>query len=247
MNDMLVKSKSIMNHVADLEETFSTLQKYKMKLNLVKCAFGVTSGKLLGFMVSEHEIKANLEKIRAIQEMTAPKSIKEVQHLTGRVAALSHFVSRSAERCLPFFQTLKQSKNFCWISRCQQAFEELKNYLGSSPLLIKLESGEELFLYLAVSPVALAVVLIKEEAKIQRSIYYISRVLRDTETRYTKLKKLTYALLIAARRLRPYFQGHTITLLTNQPIKAVLHRADASERITKWTVELTEFDINYQL
>ena len=70
--------------------------------------------------------------------------------------------------------------------------------------------------------------------------------MRDTKTRYTKLRKLTYALLIAAQRLRPYLQGHTITLLTDQPIKAVLHRADAFERIVKWVVELTKFDINYQ-
>ena len=75
--------------------------------------------------------------------------------------------------------------------------------------------------------------LVKEEAKIQRSIYYISRVLRDIKIRYTKLEKLTYALLIAARSLRPYFQGHTIILLTDQPIKAVLHRADASGSIAK--------------
>ena len=125
-------------------------------------------------------------------------------------------------------------------------FEELKNYLGSSPLLAKPEPGEELFLYLAVFLVALAAVVIKEEAKIQRPIYYISRTLRDAEIRYTKLEKLTYALLIAARRLRPYFQGHTITLLTDQSIKAILHREDASGRIAKWVIELTEFDINYQ-
>ena len=98
--------------------------------------------------------------------MTAPKSIKEVQRLTGRVAALNRFVSRSVERCLPFFQTLKQSKNFCWITECQQAFEELKSYLSSPPLLARLEPGEELFLYLAVSSVALTAVLVKEEAKI---------------------------------------------------------------------------------
>ena len=93
---------------------------------------------------------------------------------------------------------------------------------------------------------ALAAVLIKEEAKVQRPIYYVSRALRDAEIRYTKLEKLIYALLIAARRLRPYFQGHTVTLLTDQLIKAVLHRADASGRIAKWAIELTEFDINYQ-
>ena len=84
VDDMLVKSKSTKNHVADLEETFSTLRKYKMKLNPIKCAFGVTSGKILGFMVPEHGIEANPEKIRAIQKMTTLKSIKEVQHLTGK-------------------------------------------------------------------------------------------------------------------------------------------------------------------
>ena len=174
VDDMLVKSKSSMNHVANLEETFNALRKYKMKLNPAKYTFGVISGKFLGFMVSGCGIEANLKKIHAIQEMTAPKSIKEVQYLTGRVAALNRFISRLVKQCLPFFQTLKQPKNFCWTSGCQQAFEELKNYLDSSPLLAKPEPGEELFLYLTVSPVALAAVLIKEEAKIQRSIYYIS-------------------------------------------------------------------------
>ena len=113
-------------------------------------------------MVSGRGIEANPEKIQAIQEMTAPKSIKEVQRLTGRIAALNHFVARSVERCLPFFQTLKQPKNFCWTSECQQAFDELRSYLSSPLLLAKPELGEELFLYLAISPMALAAVLVKE-------------------------------------------------------------------------------------
>ena len=95
-----------------------------------------------------------------------------------------------------------------------------------------------------MSPAAIRAILIKE-AKIQKPIYYISRVLRDAETRYTKLEKLTYALLITTRKLRPYFQGHTITLI-NQPIKAVLHWPNISRRIAKWAIELTEFDINFQ-
>ena len=94
---MLVKSKSSMNHVADLEETFDALRKYRMKLNPTKCTFGVTSGKFLGFMVSGCGIEANPEKIHAIQNMTAPRSIKEVQCLTGRIAALNRFVARLAE------------------------------------------------------------------------------------------------------------------------------------------------------
>ena len=119
MDDMLVKSKSSMNHIADLEEAFGTLRKYKMKLNPTKCAFEVTSEKFLGFMVSGCEIEANPEKICTIQEMAVPKSIKEVQRLTRRVAALNRFIARSVEQCLPFFQTLKQPKNFCWTPECQ--------------------------------------------------------------------------------------------------------------------------------
>ena len=103
VDDMLVKSRSSGNHVADLEETFGALRKYRMKLNPTKCTFGVTSGKFLGFMVSGCGIEANPKKIHAVEKMTTPKSIKEVQCLTGRVAALNRFVSRSAERCLPFF------------------------------------------------------------------------------------------------------------------------------------------------
>ena len=99
-----------------------------MKLNPTKCAFGVTSGKFLGFMVSGHRIEANSEKIHAIQEMTTPKSIKEVQRLTGRVAALNRFIARSVERCLPFFQILKRPKVFCWTTECQQVFKELRSY-----------------------------------------------------------------------------------------------------------------------
>ena len=156
-----------MNHVVDLEKTFSTLQKYKMKLNPAKYTFRVTSEKFLGFMVSERGIEANPKKIRAIQKMITLKSIKKVQRLTGRVAALNRFISRSAKWCLSFFQTLKQSKNFYWTTECQQAFKELKNYLDSPSLLAKPECGKELFLYLAVSPVAFAAILVKEEVKIQ--------------------------------------------------------------------------------
>ncbi|KAG1330379.1 putative mitochondrial protein [Cocos nucifera] len=246
VDDMLVKSRASTNHLADLKETFNALRKHKMRLNPTKCAFGVTSEKFLRFMVSRRGIEANPEKIRAIWEMTAPKTIKKVQRLTGKVASLNRFVSRSTERCTPFFQVFRRPKDFCWTVECQRAFEELKNYLGSPLLLAKPEFGEELFLYLAVSLVALAAVLVKEEARTQRSVYYMSWVLRDAEIRYSRLKKLTYSLLVAAKRLRPCFQEHTVTVLTDQPIKAVLHRTNAFGRIAKWAIELTEFDINYQ-
>ena len=104
-----------------------------MKLNLGKCTFGVTAGKLLGFMVSQRGIEANPDKIRAIMEMTPLRNVKEVQSLNGKVVALNRFVSRATDKCLLFFRTLK--KSFEWTAECQQVFEELKAYLSTSPLL----------------------------------------------------------------------------------------------------------------
>ena len=101
----------------DLKETFDTLCSYNMKLNSNKCAFGVMTGKFLGFMVSQRGIKVNLDKIHAIMEMTPPTNIKEVQSLNGKVAALNRFVSRAIDKCLPFFHTL--TKSFEWTVECQ--------------------------------------------------------------------------------------------------------------------------------
>ena len=104
-----------------------------MKLNPGKCAFEMTTGKFIGFMVSQRGIEANLNKIRAIIEMAPPRNVKEVQSLNGKIAALDKFVSRATDNCLPFFRTLK--KSFEWTTECQQAFEDLKTYI-SSPLLL---------------------------------------------------------------------------------------------------------------
>ena len=120
VDDMLVKSKKELTHLDDLKETFATLKKYQMRLNPGKCVFGVASGKFLGFMVSQRGIEANPEKVRAIINMTSPRTVKEVQKLTGRIAALNRFVSKTTDKCLPFFKTLKQA--FAWTDECEAAF-----------------------------------------------------------------------------------------------------------------------------
>ena len=94
--------------ISDLEETFNSLQKFCWKLNPAKCVFGVPSGKLLGFIVSNRGIEANPEKINAIMAKDAPATIKDVQKLTGCMAAFNRFLSRLGKRGLPFFKLLKQ-------------------------------------------------------------------------------------------------------------------------------------------
>ena len=109
VDNMLVKSKDEANHLEDLKETFSTLCKYNMKLNLAKCIFVVASRKFLGFMVSQRGIEENPDKVKAIIEVKSPKTMKVVQSLIGKVAALNKFVSRATNKCLPFFKVLKKA------------------------------------------------------------------------------------------------------------------------------------------
>ena len=132
-----------------------------MKLNPSKCVFGVTAGKFLGFMVSQRGIEVNLEKLRAILELEPPRTVKAMQSLNGKVAALNRFVSKATDKCLPFFRVLR--KSFEWMDECQKAFEDLKKYLLSPPLLSPSMLGEELYLYIAVSQAAINTALVREE------------------------------------------------------------------------------------
>ena len=116
VDDMLVKSQNEEIHLDDLQETFDTLRQYNMKLNPSKCAFGVSSGKFLGFMVSHRGTEANPNKIQAILDMKPPQNVKEVQSLTRRVTALNRFVSKATDKCLPFLRVFK--KTFEWTNEC---------------------------------------------------------------------------------------------------------------------------------
>ncbi|XP_024037570.1 uncharacterized protein LOC112097200 [Citrus clementina] len=189
VDDMITKSKIPKEHVRHLEETFELLRKYKMKLNPEKCAFGVESGKFLGFMVSHRGIEANPKKIQAIVQMTSPRNLKEMQSLTGRLAALSRFISKATDKCQPFFQVIRRGKKTEWTPECEEAFRNLKHYLQQAPLLSTPKDGDKLNLYLAVSDRAASSVL---------------------------------------------------------PLRQILHKPDATGRLVKWTVELSEFDIDYK-
>ena len=164
MDDMLVKGKEEESHLDDLKKTFNTLRQCSTKLNKTKCAFGVSLGKFLNFMVSQRGIETNTEKVKAILEMSSPKMVKEVESLTGRIAALNRFVSRATDKCLPSFKTLKQV--YIWTDECVAAFQELKCYLSNPPLLSPSKEGEDMFLYWVVSITAVSAALTREEQRV---------------------------------------------------------------------------------
>ncbi|XP_072084361.1 uncharacterized protein [Arachis hypogaea] len=201
VDDMVAKTKVGNNHLDELTEIFAQISHYNMHLNSEKCAFCVQGGKFLGFLLTNRGIEANPDKCRAVLEMTSPKTIKEVQRLTGRLAALSRFVPCLASKSNPFFQTIKKKNKFQWTDDCERAFNTLKTTLSQPPILQKPLQGEDLFLYLSVTNWAIRSALVTERSKIQQPVYFVSKTLHNAELNYPRIEKLALALVFSAQRL----------------------------------------------
>ena len=146
--------------MGDLRNIFEILRKHKLRLNASRCLFGVGSGKFLGYMVTHRGIKVNLDKIKAINNLQPPRNPKEVQKLTGITVALNWFISRSTDRCKPFFLLMNKWKGFEWTEECALAFQQLKEYLSWPPIMSSPEVDEVCFAYIVVASHAISLVLI---------------------------------------------------------------------------------------
>jgi hypothetical protein len=160
VDDIVVKSIQRRDHIGNLAETFANLRAANLKLNPEKCIFGIHKGKVLKCLVSTKGVEANPNKIKVLIEMQDLVLVKDVQKLTGRVAALNRFIPRAVERSLPFFQVLRSSKNFQWSEAQKQAFQEIKDYLSNMTKLCPPEPKLPLLLYLSASNSVVSVVLV---------------------------------------------------------------------------------------
>ncbi|RDX73390.1 Retrovirus-related Pol polyprotein, partial [Mucuna pruriens] len=235
VDDMVVKSTEAQKHCEALGRVFDILRRHQLRLNPEKCSFGVHAGKFLGFMLTERGIEANPDKCQAVVKMRSPRNVREVQQLMGRITALSRFISRLAETARPIFGTFKKAENFVWTEGCEEAFLRLKAMLASPPVLTRPVEGIPVHLYISVSDVTVSVVLVQEQEGNQRPIYFIS-----------KIEKAALALVIASRRLRPYFQNFAVIVKTDLPIRQVLRKPDLAGRMVAWSVQLSEFEISFE-
>jgi hypothetical protein len=309
VDDIVVKTRESNSLLESLAQVFDKLRATSTKLNPEKCVFGVSAGKLLGFLVSHRGIEANPDKVRVIVAMRPPARLKDVQTLTGSLAALSRFISRLAERALPFFKLMRASGPFTWTEEAERAFQEMKQYLTSLPVLVAPDPGETLFLYLAAMAKVISMVLVTERSEhlpqgasmdppvgeggpasttpttdptpegpagsrpgettsnmgsgrspaqvegsspagrvrtVQKPVYYVSEVLHEAKARYPETHKLLYAILVASRKPRHYFQAHKIVVVTSYPLRVILHNSNATGNITKWAAELAGFQLDFQ-
>ena len=178
----------------------------------------VGSGKFLGYMVTHRGIEVNPDQIKAISSLQPPRNPKEIQKLTRMTAALNWFVSRSADRCRPFFLLLHKWKGFGWTEECAVAFQRLKKYLSWLPIMSSPDVDEILFTYLAIVSYAISFVLIWVDSGIQQPIYYVSKSLNEAKVCYLPLEKAILAAVHATRKLPHYFQAHIVVVLTQLPL-----------------------------
>ena len=160
IDDMVVKSKMVSEHIGDLTYIFKILRGHKLHLNASKCSFGVGSGKFLDYMVTHQGIEINPDQVKAINNLQPPRNPKEIQKLTRMMAVLNRFISRSMDRCRPFFMLMNKWKGFKWTEECAQAFQQLKDYLSRPPIMSSPETDEILFAFITVAPHAVSLVLI---------------------------------------------------------------------------------------
>nr|CAN82803.1 hypothetical protein VITISV_024865 [Vitis vinifera] len=236
VDDIVVKSKTQGEHALHLQEVFQLLRNYDMKLNPSKCAFGMSAGKFLGFMVSQRGIEVSPDQVKAVMETPPPRNKKELQRLTSKLAALGRFIARFTDELRPFFLAIRKAGASGWTDNCQSAFEKIKHYLRQPPILTSpsleknciciwlFQNGQSASFYSA--------------APRTRS--------RDLFTMYSKMELTALALRSAAQKLRPYFQAHPVVVLTDQPLRNILDKPDLTGRMLQWTIELSEYGIECQ-
>src|ERR1043165_8062546 len=216
VDDLVVKLMHGSTLPADLEETFVNLRTYQIKLNPEKCVFGVPAGKLLGFLVSKRGIECNPEKIAAIDRMSKPRNLKDMQNFTGCLASLSRFLSRLGEKAIPLYQLMKKTEKFTWTPQADKAFRELKHMLSTTPILAAPIEKEPMLLYIAATNRVISIVMAVERPEkykaqlVQRPVYYVSEVLSASKQNYPHYQNMCYGVYMAAKKLKPYFQAHRL-------------------------------------
>ena len=186
-----------------------------MRLNPKKCTFGVTSGKLLGHIISKRHIEVDPEKIKAILDIPAPRNEKEIRGFLGKLQYIDRFIAKLTDICEPIFRLLRKNQPTVWNNDCQCAFEKIKECLLSSPVLVPPILGQPLLLYLSVSDIALGCMLAQlVNSGKELAIYYLSKRMLEYKCKYIMIKRLCLALVWATRRLRHYVKEYSILLVS---------------------------------
>ncbi|XP_015953779.1 uncharacterized protein LOC107478145 [Arachis duranensis] len=241
IDDVMVKLIPVSQHIDHLRKAFLTMRKKGLKMNPLKCAFGVSDGNFLGFVVIDKN------KADAILALSAPKSKKEVQSFLGKINYLRRFILNLSDRTRVFAPLikLKNGSKLKWTTEHQLAFDSIKTYLSKAPIMANVHPFRPLKLYIAASEDTIGCMLAQDgEDGHERAVYYLSRVLTDIEMRYSPIKKLCLSLYHACMMLKCYMVAKSVKVIAQTDvIKYMLSFPMLRGHLGKWMLALTEFDL----
>ncbi|GKV53168.1 hypothetical protein SLEP1_g59706 [Rubroshorea leprosula] len=236
-------------HLEHLRKAFERMRQHGLKMNPLKCAFGVTAGNFLGFLVHERGLEVDKNKARAVIEARPPQNKKELQRFLGQVNFLRRFISNLTGKTRVFSPLLKLQPDayFKWERQHQAALDAIKEYLSKLPVLVPPVKNKPLLLYISAADESIGCLLAQENSnKQEQAVYYLSRALNPTEVKYSSVEKLCLALFFAAIKLRHYLLYSEVFVVSKTDvIKYMLSRPLLRGRIGKWILALTEFNLRY--
>jgi hypothetical protein len=206
IDDVVVKSKRYKEHLENLRKTLECARKHGLKMNPNKCALSISAGQFLGFLIHERGIEVGQKSISAIDNIKAPSNKKELQSLIGKNNLIRRFISNLLERIQLFTSLLKlkEDQKFIWGEEQQKALDNVKHYLKSPPVLMPPQDKKSFNLYLSANEQAIGSALVQEFEGKERVVYFVSRRLLNTETRYSAVERLCLCLYFSCTKLRPY-------------------------------------------
>jgi hypothetical protein len=206
IDDVVIKSLNHDSHLEDVKRTLECTRKHGLKMNPSKCAFGVSTGEFLGFLVHEGGIGVGKNSMKAIDEVVPLTNIKELKSLLGKINFVRRFISNLSQKVLPFSPLLKLKKDqkFLWGDEQQKAFDEIKQYMKEPPVLVPPQLNKSFKLYVATDTQTIGSALIQEFKGKERVVAYLSRKLLDPETRYSAAEKLCLCVYYSCTKFRHY-------------------------------------------
>ncbi|KAK1642214.1 hypothetical protein QYE76_060019 [Lolium multiflorum] len=249
IDDVVVKSVSMEGHLDDLRCILDRTRKFGLRMNPKKCAFGVTAGQFLGFLVHERGIEIGLKSQEAVRTMQPPTTKKELQRLIGKINFVRRFISNLSGRIETFMALvkIKSDDEFYWGTEQQQAFDEIKRYLTTPPVLVPPQQDRPFYIYLSVADTSIASVVVQLYEGVEKVVFYLSRRMLDAETRYPEVEKLCLCLFFTCTKLHHILlTAETIVICKSDVVKHMLSAPVLKGRLGKWMFALSEFDLRYQ-
>jgi ribonuclease HI len=248
IDNIVVKSTSTGGHLGDLHHVFERTRRFGLKMNPKKCAFGVWAGQFLSFLVQERGIEIGLKSQEAVRTMVPPTMKWELQQLIVKINFVRRFISNLFGRIETFMDLvmIKADEEFRWGAEQQQAFKEIKEYLVRPPVLVSPQQDRPFYIYLTVGDTSIASVVVQVYDGKENVVFYLSRRMLDTETRYHEIEKLCLCLFFTCTKLRHILlSAEIIVICKSDAIKHMLSAPVLKGRLGKWMFALSEFDIRY--